>query len=276
MAAAISSAHPLAMQQLRSADDGGVSAAPVELPQHGPRVAQKPDDATPARSAVVAERHELFMLAAMAYMAVEWKERPEIGGPIAAIVAWNVSDITRTPRFVIDRNRSRSRENGTYHAEISAIHKAYQAKPKGVRWKGWLANTTLYATLEPCLMCAATMPVQHIPRAEYCMEDPSIRAAEKPDRPRKHPVPTEYHGRKFAMQPSSLGRCARLNATIWRRVDGARKNGSREFRFFTYLRNNVDTLFGPSVRALASRKATYRQNAELLQNLRTAVRSGGD
>lgn len=257
VAAAVSSAQPLAIQPLRQAGGGGAPGAPVELLQCGPFAAPKPNDAERARAAVVAERHELFMLAAMSYMAVELKARPKVGGPIAAIVAWDVSDISKTPTFVIDRNRSRSRGDGTYHAEISAIHEAYQAKPRGARWKGWLQNTTLYTTLEPCLMCAATMPVQHIPRAEYCMEDPSIRAADKPDRPRKHPVPTEYHGRKFAMQPSSIGRSARLNKAIWRMADGARKNDGREFPFFTYLRNNADAVFSPSVNALATRETRH-------------------
>ncbi len=53
------------------------------------------------------------------------------------------------------------------HAEILALHRASKLK------KSWrLLNTTLYVTLEPCLMCAGALLQSRVQRVVYGAYDP--------------------------------------------------------------------------------------------------------
>lgn len=69
-------------------------------------------------------------------------------------------------------NQSIINHNPTAHAEIMAIEKAGQCK-KNYR----LVNTTLYVTLEPCIMCAGAIIHSRIKRVVYGASDFKTGAA---------------------------------------------------------------------------------------------------
>ena len=66
--------------------------------------------------------------------------------------AWNLREASHDP---------------TAHAELLAIQKASQ---KLGRWR--LTGCTLYATLEPCLMCAGALILSRLERVVYGARDP--------------------------------------------------------------------------------------------------------
>lgn len=64
-------------------------------------------------------------------------------------------------------NLTRTRRDPCAHAEVIAISGAAQALG------GWrLLDCTLYATLEPCAMCAGAIVLARIPRLVYAATDP--------------------------------------------------------------------------------------------------------
>jgi len=105
---------------------------------------------------------ESFMRAALKE-AVKAEARGEV--PIGAVVV-------RAGR-VIGRgyNRKESGLDPTLHAEITAIRSA--AKRLGA-WR--LEDTTLYVTLEPCLMCMGAIIQARIPRLVFAAFDPKAGA----------------------------------------------------------------------------------------------------
>ncbi len=64
-------------------------------------------------------------------------------------------------------NRRESWRDPTAHAELIAIRTAAKALN---RWR--LSGTTLYVTLEPCVMCAGAMVLARIDRLVYGADDP--------------------------------------------------------------------------------------------------------
>lgn len=68
-------------------------------------------------------------------------------------------------------NRKESGLDPTLHAEVTAIRKA--AKKLG-NWR--LSHTTLYVTLEPCLMCMGAIIQARIPRLVFGAFDPKAGA----------------------------------------------------------------------------------------------------
>jgi len=68
-------------------------------------------------------------------------------------------------------NTKESKADPTLHAEMSAIRRAAK------KVKGWrLGNTTLYVTLEPCLMCMGAVLQARIPRLVFASFDPKAGA----------------------------------------------------------------------------------------------------
>ncbi len=65
------------------------------------------------------------------------------------------------------RNRTRTADDPTGHAELVAIRRA--AERLG-RWA--LLDATVYVTLEPCAMCAGAMVLARIQRLVYAASDP--------------------------------------------------------------------------------------------------------
>ena len=102
----------------------------------------------------------------MAYALVLAKKAADLGEvPVGAVVVrdgtiigegWNLRETTRDP---------------LHHAEIMAIQEA--AKNSNA-WR--LSETTLYVTLEPCLMCAGAIYQARIPRVVFGAMDPKAGA----------------------------------------------------------------------------------------------------
>ena len=85
--------------------------------------------------------------------------------PVGAVVIYNGEVIAR------DHNRIVQREDPTAHAEMLVLRQATQKL--GVRW---LTDCTLYATLEPCAMCAGAMVLARLPRLVFGACDPKTGA----------------------------------------------------------------------------------------------------
>ena len=85
--------------------------------------------------------------------------------PIGAVVMHNGEVIAR------DHNRIVQLNDPTAHAEMLVIGQA--TKKLGVRW---LNNCTLYATLEPCAMCAGAMVLARLSRLVFGACDPKTGA----------------------------------------------------------------------------------------------------
>jgi tRNA(adenine34) deaminase len=86
--------------------------------------------------------------------------------PIGAVVARDGESIAAAG------NERELRRDPTAHAEILAIRAA--AEVLG----GWrLPDTTLYVTLEPCVMCAGAIVLARIPEVVFGAADPKAGAA---------------------------------------------------------------------------------------------------
>jgi tRNA(adenine34) deaminase len=101
---------------------------------------------------------ERFMLEALAFARIAYAEQ-EV--PIGAVVVRDGRMIGR------GRNRRERLADPTHHAEVEAIREA--AEEIG-NWR--LENATLYATLEPCAMCAGAAVNARIARIVYGCADP--------------------------------------------------------------------------------------------------------
>ena len=103
-----------------------------------------------------------FMQAALAE-ALAAKERGEV--PIGAVLVLDGQIIGR------GHNRRETGADPTAHAEMQAIRQAAAAID---HWR--LLQTTLYVTLEPCVMCMGAIILARIPRLVYGCRDPRAGA----------------------------------------------------------------------------------------------------
>ena len=85
--------------------------------------------------------------------------------PVGAILVYE-NTIVASGRNARERQR-----DPTAHAELIVIRKAAEQLQS---WR--LTGTTLYATLEPCLMCAGAMLQARIPRVVFSTWDPKAGA----------------------------------------------------------------------------------------------------
>src|SRR5438067_6037745 len=86
--------------------------------------------------------------------------------PIGAVVVHEARVVGR------GRNARESRRDPTAHAEVLALQDA--ARSLG-RWR--LTGATIFATLEPCPMCAGALVNARIDRLVYAVPDPKAGAA---------------------------------------------------------------------------------------------------
>ena len=86
--------------------------------------------------------------------------------PIGAVVVHEARVVGR------GRNARESRRDPTAHAEVLALQDA--ARSLG-RWR--LTGATVYATLEPCPMCAGALVNARVDRLVYAVPDPKAGAA---------------------------------------------------------------------------------------------------
>ncbi|MCG8466917.1 MAG: tRNA adenosine(34) deaminase TadA [Gemmatimonadetes bacterium] len=82
--------------------------------------------------------------------------------PVAALVVDPDGDIVAE-----DHNRTRERSDPTAHAEVLVLREA--ARRLG-DWR--LEGHTLFATLEPCAMCAGAAVLSRVPTLVYAAPDP--------------------------------------------------------------------------------------------------------
>jgi tRNA(Arg) A34 adenosine deaminase TadA len=227
---------------------------------------------------VVAERRELFMLAALAQTHAGLADLA--GYDISAVIAWNVDDASKTPEFVIERNRNYEKQGEIHHAEINTLRAAYDrtrdfnvaprtpASARPALYKDDLNATTLFTTLEPCPMCATTITMAKVPRAIYCMEDPGLRD------PATHAttvvIPTQFYGRVLQQERSGIASCEAQNTAMWNAHAEARAQKGR-FSITTYLTSNGPAVFGPGWKALSCWKLQHAENAGLLAALQAAT-----
>jgi len=92
-------------------------------------------------------------------LAVEAATADEV--PVGAVIIHNGSTIAAA------NNQRESLKDPTAHAEMIAITQAASALGD---WR--LEQTTLYVTLEPCLMCAGAILQSRIPRVVFGASDP--------------------------------------------------------------------------------------------------------
>lgn len=92
---------------------------------------------------------------------LEAKKAAQIGEvPIGAVVVHNGKIIGR------GYNRRETTQRASMHAEMLAIDEACRAIGS---WR--LEETTLYVTLEPCMMCSGAIMQSRIPRVVYAAHD---------------------------------------------------------------------------------------------------------
>ena len=125
--------------------------------------------------------------------------------PVGAILVHENAIVAR------GRNARERQQDPTAHAELIVIREAAE---KLQSWR--LTGTTLYVTLEPCLMCAGAMLQARIPRLVFSAWDPKAGAC----------------GSLFALHEDN-----RLNHQI-AVTSGVLENESRDLlqRFFQRLR----------------------------------------
>jgi len=101
---------------------------------------------------------ERFMREALAFARIAFQEQ-EV--PVGAVVVREGRMVGR------GRNRREALHDPTHHAEIEAIREAAESAGS---WR--LDGATLYATLEPCPMCAGAAVNARIARIVYGCSDP--------------------------------------------------------------------------------------------------------
>ena len=100
--------------------------------------------------------------------ALQLAEKAQTAGevPVGAIIVQNDELIAE------GYNQPISQHDATAHAEIMALHAACQ-KLQNYR----LPGTTMYVTLEPCIMCAGALVHARIERLVYAASEPKTGAA---------------------------------------------------------------------------------------------------
>jgi len=112
----------------------------------------------------MADTHEYFMELALK----EAKSAEQIGGvPVGAILVSENGEILSAAH-----NQTIKRTDPTAHAEILALRKA-ALEINNYR----LLNTTLYVTVEPCIMCMGAIVHARISRVVFGAADPKWGAA---------------------------------------------------------------------------------------------------
>jgi tRNA(adenine34) deaminase len=87
--------------------------------------------------------------------------------PVGAVLVSDAGDV-----LAAAHNLRESKNDPTSHAEIEVIRKAASDLSD---WR--LENTTLFVTLEPCVMCAGAIVAARIPRVVFGAWDERVGAA---------------------------------------------------------------------------------------------------
>lgn len=107
--------------------------------------------------------HEHFMQEALKEARKAYKKDE---APVGAVIIKDGAVIAR------GHNERETKQDGTLHAEVTAIRKA--CKKLG-SWR--LSDCDMYVTLEPCVMCAGALIQARVRRVYFGASDPKAGAA---------------------------------------------------------------------------------------------------
>ena len=243
--------------------------------------------AEPLHTDIIEERDHLFILGVLSYLYNRLETEPKPCWDIAALIAWDVEDINRTPDFVIDRNRNFEKQGNIFHAELMAIEKA-SLKNKSlsvtssltieeINKRLGMTNTTLYVSLEPFPFCTMGVTWSRIPKVVYFMTDPGLRDLET-----YAPVslPKEFCGRTLTqINPSSLPLAEKINQEL---IDLFSQNppesylvtlssGKKMINIAKYFKEHLDEQLRRGYELFCSYEVIYDQNKDLYTKLVEAI-----
>ena len=248
---------------------------------------QKNPTLTSDISPIVEERDHLFILGVLSYLYHRLETHPKPCWDIAALIAWDVENINRTPDFVIDRNQNFEKQGNIFHAEMMVIEKA-SLKNKSLSVNSSLTleelnqrlgmtNTTLYTSLEPCPFCTMGATWSRIPKVVYFMTDPSIRDIET-----YAPVslPKEFCGRTLTqVNPSSLPLASKINQELRdlfsqdpsERYIITLSDGKKIINIAKYFEEHLEELLRWGHELFCAYEVTYDHNKDLYAKLVTTT-----
>lgn len=236
---------------------------------------------------IVEERDQLFILGVLTYLHNQSDMHPKSGHDIAALIAWNVENVDKTPEFVINRNRNFEKQGNIFHAEIMTIEKAALKEfdscidslhPAEKQYSRRLANATLYSSLEPCPFCIMGITVARIPKVIYFMEDPGLRDSKTHSS--LFPFPNEFLGKKIPeLIPSSLPLAEKVNKELREmllqnpsgRYVATLSNGQTVLDFRHYFEEQLKELLALGHELFYSYEIIHDKNKELYNNLKRAL-----
>ena len=100
------------------------------------------------------------------HLALKEARKSGLDVPVAAVIVDSEGDVVAS-----GFNKKEAKSDASSHAEIEAIRAA------GDRQGDWrLENTTLFVTLEPCVMCAGAIVAARIPRVVFGAWDDKVGA----------------------------------------------------------------------------------------------------
>ena len=111
------------------------------------------------------DRHDVIWMALALDEARQAMERGEV--PVGAVVVRAGAVLARAG------NEREARQDPTAHAEVLALRAAAAAAG---HWR--LSDATLYATLEPCAMCAGALVLARVAHLVYGAADPKAGAVD--------------------------------------------------------------------------------------------------
>lgn len=112
--------------------------------------------------------HEHFMREALKEARRAF-EKGEV--PVGAVVVWRQKIVGRA------HNQTETLRDPTAHAEMIAITQAAETLSEGkTNHRGSLEGATLYATMEPCPMCAGALVMAKAKAVVYGIRDPKAGA----------------------------------------------------------------------------------------------------
>ncbi|GAA5445448.1 tRNA-specific adenosine deaminase [Microbulbifer sp. NBRC 101763] len=183
-------------------------------------------------SPVQQEKDEILMLLAYSVAYLDWvdpKEKQKRGYNIAAVLYDNKQDKI----LGVQRNAVGLCRDKTQHAEVRVMQQCIGSKCRG-KETDYLADTTIYSTLEPCMMCGGMMIFLEVSRVVYGQSDPNfgknierlkqdfksnceykIESKQHVENICKIDIPATYRARNISSGPSTLLQRAQLEGAFF-------------------------------------------------------------
>lgn len=122
-------------------------------------------------TSVDSERDEILMLLAYSVVFDDWQSEEDgnkRGYNIGAVLFDNVS----LNIIGAQRNTTKVCDDKTQHAEVRLMQQCLNNECRGNGETRYLNETTIYTTLEPCMMCSGMMVFLNVKNAIYGQTDP--------------------------------------------------------------------------------------------------------